>query len=127
MHDSIDSNGSLRNLIDDNDVNDHETAKALLELRTMTRGQSKDNKQLSKDNKQKVKKRQTKKREMGMNDMLMSLLVLKATEKANEELRKRKNAKRQAKIKRKSKKQEKAKGKGKAKANEKAEVYVKKM
>ena len=118
---SIDSNGNIRDLIDDSEVNTHETAKALMELRQMTRpsqsnNESKEKKknqkkdQKKKDQKKKDQKNQRKiskrkeKREMGMNDMLMSLLVLKATEKANEELQKRKKEKRHSRKKRKSKK-----------------------
>uniref|UniRef100_A0A6C0F5F1 Uncharacterized protein n=1 Tax=viral metagenome TaxID=1070528 RepID=A0A6C0F5F1_9ZZZZ len=80
---SLDSNENLKDLIDDTEQNTKETAEALMKLKTVLP----ERKLISKKKKQKQK--QTNKGKPSMNDMLMSLLVLRATEKANMELRKK--------------------------------------
>ena len=96
---SLDSHGNLKDLIDDTQENTKETAEALLKLKHIIPE--------SIESQPKHKRKKTNKNKRGpptMNEMLMSLLVLKATEKANLELRKqRKQKHRKQKHKKKSK------------------------
>ena len=78
---SLDSNENLKDLIDDTQENTKETAEALMKLKHIIP------KQISKPKRKKTHK--SRKPHPSMNEMLMSLLVLKATEKANMELRKK--------------------------------------
>ena len=98
---SLDSQGNLKDLIDDAQENTKETAEALLKLKRII-PETRDTQ--SKQKRKKTNKNKNKKAPPSMNEMLMSLLVLKATEKANMELRKqRKQKHRKQKHKKKSK------------------------